>query len=262
MMMSRPLFLLGLALALTFPISSYSNPEFQKTDPCTDFSRWSEFSQFSVTYSNPTTKESNRFDYWQQDKDLFITIDTLKGKVNMFSIDGVGSLWRGIGQTGIKSAQACGQDVGDTHTIFLGRAVKALVLLDSGVKDGPETISDDVNIDVSDQNDREIYINPSDTVIIRGPWSLTGRVSKNEKISFEMTLKSTIKNKPKRMYLDGSWQKTPVKFPVQDREPLGEWLVCLTGPIPEMKDAPTTIGDLKALRPQAASVNTPVEYPE
>jgi len=244
---------------LCMPIAAMAGDDCNKIDSCGYSSMWSNFSRFTVTYSNSKDEKGSTFDYIVKDRESLITFDTQTGKANILSIPGAAILWRGIGKTGIKTTEACYEDVRDTYAIMESYAVRALFFVGFGVKGGPEMIPDSVRIDVANKKDTRVQINPGDHMMIHGPWSLKGNVKKNDKITFEISHEFMAKGKPASLFLVGAWQNNSVVMPIENTQSLSEWLVCLSGeysyengkskftPVVEDMSKLTTIGDLKAL---------------
>ena len=235
-----------------------------KIDSCNYSSMWANFSKFSVTFSNAREEEGSTFVYTLQNGESLMTFEVNNGNVDIFSIPGVATLWRGIGNTGVKTSQACREDVRDTYAIIQSYAVRAMFYLGFGVKGGPEMITADINVDVSNGKDTRVQINPGDHMIIGGPWSLKGEINSGEQISFEIAHDFTVKGEAKSLFMSGTWRDDPVVMPVESTQPLDEWLVCLSGrysyeggeskytPILEDTSGLKSIGDLRALTKQSS----------
>jgi hypothetical protein len=191
---------------------------------------WSGFSELRVTYSEPKEKQSAEFVYLINDRERVMTFPIKQGTATIFSVSGVATLWHGIGAVGIKPDPGCYEDVQDTFAIIEGYAVRALFLIGYGVKVGPELVSDTVSIDSRNQNDMRVQINPGDYMIIKGPWSLKGKVKKAyNRIEFQLSHGFTVKGKAETLVLKGSWRNAPITLPVDDTQPLEDWLVCVSG---------------------------------
>ena len=244
---------------LCMPIAAMAADDCNKIDSCSYSSMWSNFSRLTVTYSNSKGARGPAFDYIVENEESLITFNSTTGKVNILSVPGIATLWHGIGKTGIKTSEACYEDVGDTYAIIESYAVRALFFIGFGVKGGPEIVSDLVNIEIANKEDTRVQINPGDHMMIHGPWSLKGNVKKNDKITFEISHEFMAKGKPASQILVGTWQNNPVVLPIENTQSLNEWLVCLSGEYsyeygkskftPVVKDTSklTTIGDLRAL---------------
>ncbi len=246
-------------LLLTLPINAIGSDDCGKIDSCNYSSIWANFSQFTVTYSNSKGEKGQTFVYMVKDRETLITFDTQVGKANIFSIPGVATLWRGIGKTGIKTSQSCIDDVHDTLAIVQSYAVRALFFMGYGTKGGPEIVKGNMNIDISNKEDTKVQINPGDHMIIGGPWSLKGRVTRTENVTFEISHEFMAKGIHKSLFLSGIWKSNPVTLPIDSTDSLDEWLVCLTGqysfeggkskftPAFEETSKLKTIGDLRVL---------------
>jgi len=198
-----------------------------KVDSCSYSSLWSSFSRLTVTYSSSKGGKGTTFDYYVKDGESLTTFDTETGKATMFSIPGVATLWRGVGITGIKPWRACYEYIGDTHSLVDSYAVRLLFFLGFGVKGGPEIVSDSVNIDVANKEDTKVQITPSDSLTIRGPWSLKGNVKRGDEITFDFSHNSKAFSHSASLFLVGTWQNNPVELPIETTQSLNEWLVCL-----------------------------------
>ena len=248
-----------IAFLLVMPLTAIGGDACDKVDSCSYSSMWSSFSQLTVTYSAKEEGKGSTFDYIVKDRESLITFNTKSGEATIYSIPGVATLWRGIGKTGVKTSQACYEDVRDTYAIMEGYAVRALFFIGLGIKGGPELVSDTVNIDITKREDTRVQINPGDHMMIRGPWSLKGQVKKGTGYTFNISHEFMAKGKSASLFLKGKWKKTPVELPVSDSQSLNDWLVCLSGeysyedgessftPIISDTSKLTTIGDLRAL---------------
>lgn len=241
------------------PITAIAGDDCNKTSSCDYSSMWSGFSRFTVTYSDSKKGKGSTFDYIVKDSESLTTFYTQTGKINIFSISGVATLWRGTGKTGIKTEQACYEDVRDTYSIIQSYATRALFFIGFGVKGGPEVVSKTININIANKEDTRVQINSGNHMMIRGPWSLKGQVKNNDKIVFNISHEFMQKENPASLFLVGTWQKNPVVLPIKNTQLLNEWLVCLSGtyshkdgrsiftPVIEDTSNLKTIGDLKAL---------------
>ncbi|HWQ94736.1 MAG TPA: hypothetical protein VN418_04465 [Gammaproteobacteria bacterium] len=246
-------------LLLTLPINATGSDDCGKIDSCNYSSMWANFSQFTVTYSISKGGKGQTFSYLVKDRESLVTFDTQTGKANIFSIPGVATLWRGVGKTGIKTSQSCIDDVRDTFAIVQSYAVRALFLIGYGIKGGPEIVKGSMNIDIGNKEDTRVQINPGDHMIIGGPWSLKGSVTKKENVTFEISHEFMAKGIHKSLFLSGVWESSSAILPIESIDSLDEWLVCLTGqysyeggkskftPVVEDTSKLKTIGDLRAL---------------
>jgi len=220
---------------------------------------WSDFSELRVTYSDSKEKKGSELVYMVAGAESLTTFETKNGTASILGVPGVATLWRGIGATGIKSAPSCYEDVRDTFAIIQSYAMRALFFVGFGVKGGPELVSDTVSIDISNAQDTRVQINPGDHMIIKGPWSLKGSVNRGDHIDFQISHEFTVEGRTKSMFLKGSWRNDPVTLPVDDVQPLSDWLVCISGthsfrdrkdvfmPAVDVTAGIKTIGDIRAL---------------
>jgi len=248
-----------LSFLLIIPITAMAGDDCSKVDSCSYSSMWSNFSRLTVTYSDSKNGKGSTFDYIVKDRESLTIFDAQNGKASIFSIPGVASLWHGIGKSGIKTSQACYEDVRDTQAIMQSYAVRALFFIGFGVKGGPDAVLETVNIGIDNKEDTRVQINPGDHMMIRGPWSLKGYVKKSDKITFRILHKFMANGAPVSLFLAGAWQNDPVVLPIESTESLNEWLVCLYGkysyedgksvftPVVEDISKLKTIGDLRAL---------------
>jgi len=248
-----------LAFLLIIPITAMAGGDCSKVNSCSYSSMWSNFSRLTVTYSDSKNGKGSTFDYIVKDRESLTTFDARTGKASILSITGVATLWHGTGKTGIKTSQACYEDVRDTQAIMQSYAVRALFFIGFGVKGGPDAVLDTVNVDIDNKEDTRVQINPGDHMMIRGPWSLKGHVKKSDKITFKISHEFMANGAPISLFLAGAWQNNPVVLPIESTESLNEWLVCLYGeysyedgrstftPVVEDTSKLETIGDLRAL---------------
>lgn len=246
-------------LLLFLPLRLFAGEDCGKIDSCNYSSMWANFSKFSVTYAGAKDEKGSTFIYTLSNGESLMTFGVQNGEADILSIPGVATLWRGIGKTGIKTSQDCRKDVRDTYAIIQSYAVRALFYLGFGVKGGPELVSNNVSVDVASKTDTRVQINPGDHMIIGGPWSITGELRKQEKITFNLVHSFTSEGNLKSLFLTGEWRDGSVVFPVESTAPLGEWLVCLAGEysyeggepqftsILEDTSGLVTVGDLRAL---------------
>ncbi|MCP4493024.1 MAG: hypothetical protein GY820_37860 [Gammaproteobacteria bacterium] len=190
-----------------------------------------------------------------------MSFETKKGKAKIYSIPGVATLWSGIDHTGIKTSQECYGIVKDTFAIIQSYAVRPLFFLGFGTKGGPEDVDSVEKIDISSEEDTRVQINPGDHMIIGGPWSLTGEVTKStDGIKFKIHHDFFGKNgKEASLNLKGMWVHNKTIIPVKENEPLDGWLVCMAGkysyengnnvytPLVEDTSELNNVGDVKAL---------------
>ncbi|HET7833273.1 MAG TPA: hypothetical protein VFK88_09965 [Gallionella sp.] len=244
---------------LLLPLHALADNSCEKIDSCVYSSMWSDFSELRVTYSDGKEKAGAEFVYMDTPTESLMTFPTKNGTATVFSVPGIATLWHGIGTTGIKTAPGCYENVGDLFAIIQSYSVRALFLIGFGVKGGPELVNKSMPIDASSLNDTRVQINPGDHMIIKGPWSLKGIVKKSESIEFQLAHEFTAEGKTKSLFLRGLWKKVPVSLPVADTQPLGDWLVCMSGtystqdgkdqftPVIEDTKNLKTIGDVRAL---------------
>ena len=248
-----------------FPAFAMAEEDCGKINSCNYSSMWGDFSNFTVTYSNSKGEKGSPFEFVVSDKQSLMKFETQNGTAQIFSIPGVAILWQGIGITGIKSSQECRSDVQDTYAIIQSYAVRALFFLGYSVKGRPETVSEDFIINLANDEDTKVQINPGDHMMIRGPWSLNGHIKKGKEITFKIAHKFMGRNGAENLFLSGIWKNTPYSMPIKNSESLSNWLVCMTGKYsyedgksvftPAVKDTSKlkNVGHLRALTNQSSS---------
>ncbi len=214
---------------LLLPVHVLAEEDCGKINSCNYSSMWSDFSKFTATYSNSKGEKGSTFEYIVADKQSLMKFETKNGTAQIFSVPGIATLWQGIGVTGIKTSQECHSDVRDTFAIIQSYAVRALFFLGYSVKGGPETITKDFTINLANDEDTKVQINPGDHMMIRGPWSLKGHVKKDKQITYEISHTFMGKNGEASLFLTGSWEDTPYAMPIENSESLNNWLVCIAG---------------------------------
>lgn len=222
---------------------------------------WAGFSRFEVTYTDSSDGEGSTFEYYVSDRETLMSFETQKGIAMIYSIPGVATLWNNIGHVGIKSSQECREIVKDTFAIIQSYAVRPLFFLGFGTKGGPDDVSTVKAIDLHSEEDTRVQINPGDHMIIGGPWSLRGEVTRNTgDIKFKIHHEFVGKNgKEATLNLKGLWVENKTSIPLEESESLDGWLVCMAGKysyengnsvyIPLFEDTSNlnNIGDVKAL---------------
>lgn len=227
---------------------------------CNYTSMWSPFSKFEVTYSRTKEETGTTFEYFIDNNQSLMTFETKNGRAHIYTIPKVATLWKGMGETGIKNTKECQAVVKDTDAIIQSYAVRSLFFLGFGTKLGPNQLGKEKIIEISSNEDTRVQINPGDHMIIGGPWKLEGMVLNEEVIKYNIFHEYKGKNdKKSSLYIKGKWDNKPHPIPVDAEESLDGWLVCIWGSYtdkdgksvftPKFSDTEnlTTISDIQAL---------------
>ncbi len=197
-------------------------------DSCNYSSMWSNYSNFEVTYSSSKEEKGTTFEYFIDKNESLMTFETKNGPANIYTIHGVATLWKGIGEKGIKNTKECRAVVRDTHAIIQSYAVRPLFFLGYGTKLRPEKLEEEKVIDISSNEDTRVQINPGDHMVIGGPWKLEGSVQNEGYLKYRISHEFKGKNgKKSSLYLSGKWDNKPHSIPIDGMESLEEWLVCI-----------------------------------
>lgn len=219
-----------IVLILTLFISNFSYARCNETSSCDYTKDWSDFTRFVAAYSATDGGDKTEFEYFRSENELVVNVRSNKGVRTLFSINGVGSLYKNFGTTGIKTAQECYSDVGDTYAILQGHAVRALYFIGIGSDATPTTINQKQKIRYKHKKgDSRIQINPGDHMNIGSPWYLSGFLEKSDEITYNIHHQHTVDGKLKDLYISGSWSNTPVSNGINDGSSLDDWLVCIGG---------------------------------
>ncbi|MEC4091935.1 hypothetical protein [Pseudoalteromonas rubra] len=197
---------------------------------CNYTSMWSQYSKFEVTYSNSEKEKGTTFEYFIDNNESLMTFETKNGRAYVYTIPKVATLWKGVGETGIKSAKECRAVVKDTHAIIQSYAVRPLFFLGYGTKLSPEQLGKENIIEISNNEDTRVQINPGDHMVIGGPWKLEGTILKDKYVKYSISHEYKGKNgKNSSLHLKGEWVSQPHSIPIDAKESLDEWLVCIWG---------------------------------
>lgn len=217
-------------LILTLFTSSFAQANCEEKSSCDYTKEWSGFTRFVATYSATRNGDKTEFEYFQTENELVVNVSSGKGITTLFSINGVGTLYKNIGFTGFKTSQECYSDVGDTYAILQGYAVRALYFIGVGSEVTPETIDGKHNIQYKHKKgDSRVQINPGDHMSIGSPWSLSGSLEKKEDIAYDIHHKHTVNKKLEDLFVSGLWSNKPVNNGIADDATLNDWLICIDG---------------------------------
>ena len=230
-----------------------------KTD-CNDIKTWSDFTQFSAEYSLEKNGESTEFKYLKSSNELLVEVQSTKGLTTSLSIDGIGTLYKNMGETGFKTKQQCLSTIGDAYAILQGYALRAIYLIGVSSKGTPTNLDKKQNLAHKHQEgDSIVQIKPGYRITIGAPWNVSGTIEKQQEITYSIHHQHTVENEPQEMFIKGHWSDQPSLNKVDDNALLNDWLVCVDGVSryenQEWKFEPyiidtsnfTTVGQLRAL---------------
>lgn len=217
-------------LLLTIFISSHSQAVCDANSSCNYTKKWSDFTKLVVVYSETKDGDKTEFEYLQTENELVVNVSSKKGVATLFSINGVGTLYKNIGNTGIKTSQECWPDIGDTYTILAGHAHRTLYFIGIGSNTTPETIDKMQKIYYEHKKgSSRIQINPGDYINIESPWYLSGSLKNEETITYNIHHKRTVKGELEDLFISGLWSDKPINNGITDNTSLDDWLVCIGG---------------------------------
>jgi len=255
---------------LTLFISGIAQADCDKNNSCNYTKEWSGFTKFITEYSAKKNGESTKFKYIQTDNELLIEVSSVKGVTSLFSINGVGTLYKNIGETGFKTAQECRPTVGDTYAILQSYAVRAMYFIGVGSQTTPTTLKGKQKITYEHkEGNSRVQINPGDHMNIGSPWNLSGTIEKHQEITYSIHHQHTVKNKLQDMFIIGSWSDLPTSNGIDNKIQLNDWLVCIGGKSnyidgkysfdPYITDTSNlkTIGQLRALTIKSTQTKNP-----
>lgn len=247
-------------LILTLFLSSLAQANCEEKSSCDYTKEWSDFTRFVATYSATRDGDKTEFEYLQTENELVVNVSSEKGVTTLFSINGVGTLYKNVGSTGFKISQECRSDVGDTYAILQSYAVRALYFIGIGSQATPETINKKQKIKYKHKKgDSRVQINPGDHMNIGSPWYLSGSLEKKEGIEYNIHHKHTVKKELKDLFVSGLWSNNPIDNGIDDNVVLNDWLVCIGGKYSYENKSPKfepyitdtsklkTVGQLRAL---------------
>ena len=162
----------------------------------------------------------------------------------MYSIPRFTTLWSGIGKTGIQSS--CREYVKDSKSILYGYALRPLFFLGLGTNGGPQKVNTRVDINKIITKNTKIQINPGDSISMKPNWTLQGYVKKENKNKFSFELVQKYKNTKSNLYLSGTWQNNPIVLPIDNKDLLKNYLVCISKKYIKETSNIKTIRDLKS----------------
>jgi len=206
---------------------------------------WGKFTKLEVTYSSSKKDKGTTFTYYFNDKESLMTFETKNGIAKIYSIPRFATLWSGIDKTGIHSS--CREYVKDTKTIIQGYALRPLFFLGFGAGSGPEKINTKIDINKIITKNVKIQINPGDSIRMKPNWTLQGYIKKENKNKFSFELLQKYKNTKSNLYLTGTWQNNPITLPIDNKDLLKNYLVCIPKEYTKDKSNIKTIQDLKSL---------------
>lgn len=251
-------------LILTLFIPCLAQADCDDKSSCDYTKEWSRFTKFVAAYSTEEGGEQTEFEYLQTENELVVNVSSKKGVTTLFSINGVGTLYKGIGVTGFKTSQECYTDVGDTYAILQSYAVRALYFIGIGSEVTPATVNQTHQIKYKHKKgDSRVQINPGDHMNIGSPWYLSGTLEKGEEITYNIHHRHTVEGELKDLFVSGSWDNSPISNEIIDNTSLDNWLVCISGKysyenkeqkfVPYITDTSNlkTVGQLRALTSQS-----------
>lgn len=217
-------------LILTLFISNAAQANCDEKSGCDYAREWSDFTKFVAAYSATKDGDKTEFEYLQTENELVVNVRSEKGVTTLFSINGVGTLYKNIGSTGFKTSQECHSEVGDTYAILQSYAVRALYFIGIGSDVTPATINKKHKIKYKHKNgNSRVQINPGDHMNIGSPWYLSGSLEKKEGITYNIHHKHTVKKELKDLFISGLWSDDSIENGINDNIVLNDWLVCIGG---------------------------------
>src|SRR5262245_45558005 len=141
------------AILFLLPLHASGDGRCEKDDSCNYSSMWGGFTELRLRYSGTRERKGSEYVYLQTPTESLMTFPVKNGPATTLSVPGVATLGHGIGTTGIKNSPSCYEDVGDTFAIVQSYAVRALFLLGSGLKGGPELVGETMTINVDNADD-------------------------------------------------------------------------------------------------------------
>lgn len=217
-------------LILTLLISSFAQADCDEKTSCDYTKEWSGFTKFVAAYSAEEDGEKTNFEYLQTKNELVVNVSSKKGTTTLFSINGVGTLYKGIGANGFKTSQECYSDVGDTYAILQSYAVRALYFIGIGSEATPDTINKKHKIKYKHKKgDSRVQINPGDHMNIGSPWYLSGSLKKGDEITYNIHHEHTVDGELKDLFVTGLWSNLPISNGITDSSSLDGWLICIGG---------------------------------
>lgn len=217
----------SILVATSLALSGADNDDAKRLDY---FSEWLEFKRFVATYSPKEASEERTFEYIQDGREVLINI-TVEGELKqLLSIPGVATLYNGMGNAGIKTAEACYGDVGDMYSVLQSYAALPTYLIAVGAKSTPDGLLDKRTFEYSQiKHDERIQVNPGDHMVVGAPWHLSGHVVRAGDVNYDILLKQTVAGKLKETAVKGVWSSSATDIGVNDQDTLNGWLVCIAG---------------------------------